>query len=303
MQVTMKILLKNHFKSPKIGMRTIKTALAVVLCVMIAQALRLEYPFYAAIAAIISMGNSLTDSLKAGKNRVMGTLAGALIGLFFASIQPNNALLCGLGIILLFWVCNLLRWSASIPIAGIVFMAIMVNLKDQSPLFYSLNRILDTVIGIGIALLVNLAFYRHDHGPFLRQGQKTLAGHVSTLIIQMIENGKIGDLSTFQKSLANLHSRWLVYNNEWMVKQSTSNPIGEILQIYQDILLHFQVISRIDAPLILTPQNEDALHRRFGIHGQSILEPGDVDLPTTVFNYHIGRIIAGLNRLEKLDQQ
>ncbi|MDU2243799.1 MAG: aromatic acid exporter family protein, partial [Paenibacillus sp.] len=56
-----------------IGLRNLKTGLAICLCVIIAALMRLEYPFYAAIATIISMENSVTNSFTAGKHRTMGT--------------------------------------------------------------------------------------------------------------------------------------------------------------------------------------------------------------------------------------
>ena len=123
------------------GMRNIKTAIAVVLCVLISRALNLEYSFYAAIAAIISMGNTVTNSFRTGKNRMLGTLVGAGIGFLCACILPGNAILCGVGIIAVIYTCNLLKWSKSASIACIVFMAIMVNLNGKNPLLYSLNRI------------------------------------------------------------------------------------------------------------------------------------------------------------------
>ena len=56
----------------KIGMRNVKTPLAVFLCVVIFQILNMGSSFYAAIAAIISMQSSVLDSFKTGKNRMLG---------------------------------------------------------------------------------------------------------------------------------------------------------------------------------------------------------------------------------------
>lgn len=291
---------QNDLRQLMIGMRTIKTALAVGLCVAVAQALQLEYPFYAAIAAIISMGNSLTNSLAAGKNRIMGTMAGALIGLLFASIQPNNALLCGLGIVLLFWICNVLKWSASIPIAGIVFMAIMVNLRDQTPLFYSLNRILDTVIGISIALIVNLVFCPHDRGVTLEQRLKILVEQTSALIIQIIGRGEAGDLGPLQKTLADLHTQLTIHANELKIKKvdlDCTEPVGQALKIYQDIHLHLKVVQTIDGAKCLNAQNCEELNRRYGLNLQTQALASESS--SIVYNYHVGRIIAGLQSLEK----
>lgn len=56
-------------KAKKIGMRTIKTALAVSLAILIAQGLDLKSPFFVGIAAIISMKSSVSESLTAGNSK------------------------------------------------------------------------------------------------------------------------------------------------------------------------------------------------------------------------------------------
>lgn len=82
--------------SYKIGMRNIKTAIAVFICVVIYQIFDFKYPFFAVTAAVLSMESSIINSLKVGKNRLMGTAVGALIGLCFAVISPGNAVLSAL---------------------------------------------------------------------------------------------------------------------------------------------------------------------------------------------------------------
>lgn len=62
------------FKLEKIGMRNIKTAIAVVISILVSKLLKTEYPFYAAIASIISMQSSVEDSFKTGRNRILGTI-------------------------------------------------------------------------------------------------------------------------------------------------------------------------------------------------------------------------------------
>jgi uncharacterized membrane protein YgaE (UPF0421/DUF939 family) len=125
------------------------------LCILISRALKLEYPFYAAIAAIVAMQSSVSGSFKAGKNRMLGTFVGAIIGFVLSSIWPGSAILCALGIMMLIYVCNLLKWNDAIGVGGILVCAIMLNLDGRNPLIYSINRLIDTFIGIGVALLVN----------------------------------------------------------------------------------------------------------------------------------------------------
>ncbi|GFR35275.1 hypothetical protein TCEA9_10870 [Thermobrachium celere] len=139
-----------------IGMRNIKTALAVFLSIVFSNILKLDYPFYAAIASLVCMQSTLEKTYTAGKNRLLGTFIGAVLGFVFASLFPTNALFSALGIVLLIYICNKLDWNDAISMAGIVFLGIMLNIKDNKhALVYSYKRLLETLIGITIAFIVN----------------------------------------------------------------------------------------------------------------------------------------------------
>jgi len=138
-----------------IGMRNIKTGLAVFVCVIISRLLKLEYPFYSAVAAVIAMQSSVEASFKAGKNRMLGTFLGAVIGYVFALIYHGNIILLTLGVMAIIHICNLLKWKNAISIACVVFISIMLNDGHRDPLYYSINRLIDTFIGIIVALIIN----------------------------------------------------------------------------------------------------------------------------------------------------
>jgi uncharacterized membrane protein YgaE (UPF0421/DUF939 family) len=147
--------MKLNIEFKKIGMRNIKTAIAVIISILISRVFKTEYPFYAAIASIISMQSSVENSFKTGRNRMLGTIVGAAVGFICALISPENPLLIGIGIVCVIYLCNLLNWKESSSIAGIVFCAIMLNLKGNSAVIYSINRIIDTFVGIIVAIAVN----------------------------------------------------------------------------------------------------------------------------------------------------
>ena len=135
----------SHLKQ-LIGLRTIKTGIAVFLAVIVAKIAHFEYPFFMGMTAIIAMDKTMSKSLIMGRNRVLGTLFGAIIGVLLSYIDRGNALLCGIGIILLILICNRLKLQGSITIGGIVMLAIMVH-TDKTPIFYGFHRTLDTLIG------------------------------------------------------------------------------------------------------------------------------------------------------------
>lgn len=141
-----------------IGLRTFKTAIAVSVSLYLSRILRLEYPYFVAMTAIISMDRTARLSINIGRNRVIGTLLGALIGILFASIDQGNPLLAGFGILLIILISNTLKLPGSITVGSFVCVAIMVHIPNNiTPLFYGLNRTLDSLFGALIAFIINLS--------------------------------------------------------------------------------------------------------------------------------------------------
>ena len=141
-----------------IGLRSIKTAVAVCVSIYLSQLLRLEYPYFVAMTAIISMDRTARLSIQMGRNRVLGTFIGAIIGVLFTTIDRANPLLAGLGILIIILISNKLNLPGSITVGSFVCVAIMVHIpNDVSPFFYGLHRTLDSLFGALIAFIINLS--------------------------------------------------------------------------------------------------------------------------------------------------
>lgn len=142
-----------------IGLRTLKTAIAVTVSIFLSQLLNLEYPYFVAMTAIISMDKTARLSIDMGRNRVIGTLLGAVIGILFATIDRGNPFLAGLGILIIILISNKLNLPGSITVGSFVCVAIMVHIPDDvSPLFYGLHRTIDSLFGALIAFVINVTF-------------------------------------------------------------------------------------------------------------------------------------------------
>lgn len=155
----------DHIKLPKIGLRTLKTALAVFICLILFP----EEPFFACMTTVFCLQNTMTNSFKMAIVRGFGTFHGGVIGLTFLvfcriinsyladgytkSLLTN--IIITLGVITVIYTCNLFKQHASIPIACIVFFAITTVRAYDAPLYYALHRLLKTIGGLGVALLVN----------------------------------------------------------------------------------------------------------------------------------------------------
>lgn len=271
-----------------IGMRNIKTAIAIFVCLIISELLHLEYPFYAAIATIISMENSVTNSFTVGKNRMMGTFVGAGIGLIFAIIDPQNAFYCAIGIVLVIYICNLLKWNKSISIASIVFLAIMLNLQvGGSPLLYGLNRIFDTLIGVSVAVVVNYLIFPPKHEYNLHIARKTVMRRLAETAEEVVNFGVNNDLKPLKKDIADLEKYLELCKLEFHLKKDLSQTmelIEEEVEICKNIYSHMRMIQR------LYIEQDLVIHQRAS-------QQLDSESLSIVIRYHIDCIIVEIEGL------
>jgi uncharacterized membrane protein YgaE (UPF0421/DUF939 family) len=279
-----------------IGMRNIKTALAVFICLLISQTFHLEYPFYAVIATIIAMENSVTNSYTVGKNRVMGTIVGAICGFLFALIDPYSAVFSALGIIVVIYVCNLLKWNKAVSIASIVFLAIMLNLRPgESPLFYGMNRMLDTLIGISVAVIVNYLVFPPKHERQMEHRRKILRRHLTRLAHQLLRQGGGVHISSLKQDMSELEKVYETYTSEFHLnkkKQTMMEHLEEEIDIYHNTYSHMRQLRLLtDEPSLeatAKPDVQFTSSRPLTSHGEDLL---------MIYRYHVRCILQELQHL------
>ncbi|MDR1135041.1 MAG: aromatic acid exporter family protein [Clostridiales Family XIII bacterium] len=166
--------IKNKKISSPVGMRTIKTALVVFICLTIyhfLESLNITTRFdasLACIAAIICLQDSMEKTLSNGLYRFFGTFIGALIGMLFLYLDAffNNPYLViamiSLGIIVLIVTCNALKVTNGIVIGCVVFLIIALGQTTEAPYIHSIRRLADTLVGIGISIGINHFVHNPD---------------------------------------------------------------------------------------------------------------------------------------------
>ncbi len=184
-----------------IGMRTIKTGIAVSLTLLLTRALGVDNPFFALIASAIAMESSVSESVSVGKNRMIGTVIGAVIAIVFSYTLPTQPLSVGIGVIVLIYISNQLKLKKSIKISTIVFIAILVNNDEVTRFQYAVFRSFDTFIGLSIGTLVN--YYIKPPN-----GQKSLYAYIEASekklqsLIDQYDRGE--SIGTYEDMLATL---------------------------------------------------------------------------------------------------
>ena len=147
-----------------IGQRNLKTALAATLCALV-YLLAGRNPTFACIGAVFGMGVDINDSIKHGGNRFFGTLIGGVLGMLlfrlYICFVPDGKfralmlLFVFVGVVLLILTSQMFRWVGAVQPGGVVLCIILFNTPVDTYISYSINRMIDTGIGVAIALLVN----------------------------------------------------------------------------------------------------------------------------------------------------
>lgn len=232
---------KNVIKKyvPSIGLRLIKTGIAVFLCFCV-NMLRgdADVVFYSHIAAIYCMQDSITETKKNAVNRAVATTVGALYGLVTLLLFPSLAvetmserLMHGIVIsamvILVVYTTVVIKQRDTAYFANVVYLSIVINNITNSPYLFALNRFLDTMIGIVIALLVNtfrLPRERNRNILFVAEldsalldREKKLPGYCRVKLNHMIDEG----------------AKFTV---------STTHTPGGLMELLQDVKLNYPVI-------------------------------------------------------------
>lgn len=166
-----------------IGMRKVKSLLSVSVTFVIWQIIRLflpmleAHPVFAYIYAIVEMRESAEKTKNFGKLRIMATLTGLVVGLIFVAISlfvTSNITgeflktLIEFILVLVATLCSLclaevVHCKNFCGIAAIITVICMISHNEENVYLYAVMRVVQTLIGIGSAMLINTFVSKEKH--------------------------------------------------------------------------------------------------------------------------------------------
>lgn len=147
------------------GMRVIKTCLAITICLIIEFFRGTSMPYHSSIAAIVCMQPTLKSTFKTASDRTIGTLIAGLYGFLFITFFHQQLqwdfeslkyfTLIGLMTLPLMMLIIAVKKQGGLAITVVVFLIVVINAGATDPLNYTIERVVGTLIGIGVALFIN----------------------------------------------------------------------------------------------------------------------------------------------------
>ena len=280
-----------------IGMRTLKTGIAVTLCCILTTFI-VDNMFYCATACVVTMQDTIKTSFKMGSQRVFGTLIGGIVGFLLVLISPANPILCGIGIMIVIKCCELLKLS-SLVVSSVTFFSLYLGYIDSNPMAYSVQRVIDTSVGVIMGLLINYLvarpnYYNNTISEFVK---------IKDLFKKKLEAIAMGsksfDIDIIEEKINNsdkIYSK-LIDELNYSSQKWDLDLIDESLDICKQIYFHIKSIELLEKELYLTKENYKKLKKICKLEDIK-LKIDDNESP--VFNFHLNKVIEKLNTLNRL---
>lgn len=294
-----------------IGMRTLKTSLAIFIALIVSDVFKLQYPFFTVIAIIVVMQNTINETYQMGINRILGTALGGLAGILYIGFIASEYWILDrilIGVITLFIILILIKLKATkaISISLIVFLSICINDIKQGAVFYAFLRILDTMVGIVIALVINAFVAPPDHAKkFVDLLKQILSDEKSIFINKLNHNGEV-DLNVLSKSLEAAHetlkkyrhdSKWVPYNEEGLTRKE--ELLQSIFHSLSEIYHHLVIIEDLNLRGNLSEETLSRLSSFDASTYQEIYEEYFEEEMKVIYNYHVYKILDHFEVVEQ----
>ena len=281
-----------------IGLRTIKTAAAVVISMLIVElyGATTSKLFFAMMGAMAAVQPTFKDSLESCFAQIVGAFIGAIAGILLLALPISSITATAIGIVLVITLYNALgiHYPPGIPCFLVVTLCTATDL-DAVP--YVLGRIWDTAIGLGVGMIINTVIFPYDNSRQIRTIVESLDREVIRFLEDLFDGDDIiPEAQHMTEKMNNMGRQILIFSNQKFLihpkRQKHKLDQFHICEAKARVLLaRMEVLSRMGIPGRLNDENR----KRLESAGATILDQRPLDSITerdVVTNYHVNQILT-----------
>lgn len=290
------IMKKIKLRFP-IGLRTAKTAVAVVLSMLVVDFFGTSSSklIFAMLGALAAVQPTFTESLESCLTQIVGVFLGALAGglLIITGLPPIIA--AGIGIIFVISLYNGFRIRYSAGLACIIVVSICLD-AEIKPFTYAFTRIWDTAIGLAIGMAINAFVFPYDNSRRIRSLIVSLDQDVLRFLEEIFDGDEVlPDPDSLSKKLRDTEEQLAIFSNQKLLLHLRRQK--EDLERYRvceekarELTARLEILSLAGKPGRLNDENRSRLkHAGAKIRDTRPLKnPQERDIVT---NYHVRQIL------------
>ena len=292
-----------------IGLRTLKTAAAVVFAMIIVDAYGATTSklIFAMLGAMAAVQPTFQESWESFLAQIIGVLFGGVVGILLLMLPISHLMATGIGIILVITLYNVLhiRFSPTLPCFIVVMLCTTPGIQ---PVTYALGRIWDTAIGLSIGMTINSLVFPYDNSRQIRSTMESL-DHDLILFLEDLFDGDefLPDPEQMAAKLGNMSRQLSIFEKQRFLMHLRRQKrdiafFQDYAQKARHLVTHMEILCQMGLPGRLCPENRQALEAC----GATIRDQRQADLSVekdVVTNYHVRKILElRLELLEVLSQ-
>lgn len=276
----------------KLGLRTVKTAVAVVISLALAELFGRSDGklIFAVLGVMAAVQPTFKESWESCLTQVLGVILGAITGLLLHLIPISPAITSGAGVLLVIVTYNSLGIRFSPGLACIIVVTICTD-AGVHPTDYALDRIWDTAIGLVVGMVINTLVFPYDNSRQIRSAVHSLEKEVMLFLGDMFDgDNKLPTADASLERIQQIARELEIFSNQRMPyrRQRHAQQLAAFRKCIDDgnqLLAHMKVLSHIGEPGHLNQENYLCLMD----WGVEIPVPGEPVDP--VVNYHVAQIL------------
>lgn len=291
--------LKINYKKIHIGRRTLKSAIAVIVALVVVSMFgttsESSRMVFALLGAMAAMENTFKQSLEACRAQFIGMILGAIVAAALSFVPIHSVLTVGLGVVVIIVIYNVLgvRYAPSLPC--LVVLTSCMN-EEVFPFEYALGRLWDTAIGLAIGMLINVLVLPYDNSLKIHETIEYLEKEVIEFLEDMFDGDKeYPDTEKMRETINSMAGQLGLYSKQWIpfhVKKDKQK-----LEVFlkcesksRELLAQMEVLHQMENPGRL----DSELRQRLEMSGAKIRDRRKIiryEEEDIITNYHVGKIL------------
>ena len=117
--------------------------------------------FYSAATCVVVTNVHFNELRSASINRAIGTVIGGVIGILFSYFDSSLFFKIIVGEIIIILICEK-KLKIPSAVASLIFLSIIYKLTSKTQIYYGLDRIINTFIGILVTYFITSIFIKFE---------------------------------------------------------------------------------------------------------------------------------------------
>ncbi len=291
-----------HFVRP--GMRTIKTAISVVIGLYLSALFHFDAPIFTTIACITAMQPSYAETFSTVKTRIFTCVIGIVLGYILAHIPASEMLkplIMGFGILLTIITLQAFGMRKMISLSVIVFSASFLTKTDT--FVYGINRLLGTVLGVFVSLAVNMLISSPKTQEDLDDALEKAYDYTLSMTKELLLSSHIPSLDPLKREIERATGFLNLLEEEGNLprhrRPRSLKQKRAIITLFLGVHMRLQLIEDMPPEVHwLSHANEELLHKIFSATTFDLTPQADHrDL---VYDYHVSTILKNILIIQDL---